>query len=74
MYLSWRVPGQIRNDVIGLFYVMSIVSIPNTKRGIGLTVADLGFHEGGFVRSGAAAEIFCKPRPLPAKTPALLRS
>ena len=36
-------------------------------------VADLGFHEGGFVRSGTLARLrgcekFCKPRPLPAKT------
>ena len=40
------------------------------------SVADLGFHEGGFGRSGALAhrEKFCKPRPLPAKNHALLRS
>ena len=32
---------------------------------LGTPVADLGFHEGGFIRSG---EKFCKPRPVPDKT------
>ena len=41
-----------------------------------ITVADLGFHEGGFVRWARlrAYENFCKPRPLPGKNHALLRS
>ena len=43
----------------------------------GATVADLGFHEGGFVYGGARLRVrenFCKPRPLPAKNHALLGS
>ena len=41
-----------------------------------LPVADLGFHEGGFIRSGVLVcpLKFCKPRPLPAKKPRPLRS
>ena len=41
-----------------------------------VTVADLGFHEGGFVRSGALARPrkFLKTTPTSGKNHALLRS
>ena len=50
--------------------------VDNLAEKVDESVADLGFHEGGFVRSGALAarKIFCKPRPLPVKNHAPLRS